>query len=118
MIYIPTLITFSCFLYQIDQQEPVISPVVYPFCFRHDLCFWIEDAESEELLLAAIRYVMLDCVHSVKLLRILGHDETNSLSYCYRLIYSRCDGLLSHKETVKLQNDLRRLLLRLNFHLR
>ena len=109
---------FPCFLYQIDHQEPVIPTVVFPLCFRHDLCFWIEDAESEELLLAAIRYVTFDCVHSVKLLRILRHEETNSLSYCYRLIYSRCDGPLSHKGTVKLQNDLRRLLLRLNFHLR
>ena len=56
--------------------------------------------------------------HSVRLLRVLRHEESDLLSFCYRIIYSRCDGPLSHRETVELQNKLRLLLIDLNFDLR
>eukprot|EP00794_Sanderia_malayensis_P007194 gene7194-8000_t len=103
---------------RLDQEmehKPIVS---YPLCYRHDLCFWVTDSVSEELLFAAIRFYTNVTIHSVRLLKILRHEETNLLSYCYRLIYSRCDGPLSHKETVMMQNALRLALMDMKFDLR
>ena len=103
----------------LDRSCELSAPrVVYPLCYRHDLCFWVNEIESEDVILAAIRHCCNDVVHSVRLLRILRHEESKLLSFCYRIIYSRCDGPLSHNETVELQNRLRLLLLDLKFELR
>ena len=114
-------LTSMLFLFQVNLGLRCNLPnpkVMYPLCYRHDLCFWVKEAESEDVLLAAIRHCCGDIVHSVKLLRILRHEESGLLSFCYRMIYSRCDGPLSQKESVELQNKLRLCLIDLNFDLR
>lgn len=47
------------------------------------------------------------------------HDtEQDKVSYNYRMMYSSCDRSLSHIETVKMQNLLRRKLLNCDFPLK
>lgn len=47
------------------------------------------------------------------------HDtEQDKVSYNYRMMYSSCDRPLSHIETVKMQNLLRRKLLNCDFPLK
>ena len=107
------------FQVNLDSKCSLPSPeVLYPLCYRHDLCFWIKEFESEDALFAAIRHCCHDVVHSVKLLRVLRHEESDSLSFCYRIIYSRFDGPLSKRESVELQNRLRLVLIDLKFELR
>ena len=104
-------------LQHLDVERP--SPTsLFPLCYRHDLCFWLSELASEQTLLTALRYLADGAIHSVRLLRILRHEETDLISYCYRIIYSRCDGPLSHKESVALQNQIRLTLLDLKFQLR
>lgn len=98
----------------------------YPLCHRHDFCFWLDDdvtmlkmkKRSEADLLSAVRWVCGDIIHTMRLIKLLRHEESNMVSYCYRIIYGRLDGPLDHVTCVKVQNELRLYLLRLGYALR
>ena len=90
----------------------------YQLCYRHDLCFWLDGKHSENDLLTAVRYLCSDLMYAVRLLKVLRHEESDCISYCYRMLYSRVEGPLSHADTVAKQNELRWNLLDKGFQLR
>lgn len=109
-----------------DLKNDTITPlktdierrIKYPLCFRHDLCFWLDENSDEQKLYNAIRWVCKDIIHSVRLLKVLRHEESGCVSYCYRIMYCRVDGPLTRQDTVLMQNNLRKLLLENGFQLR
>ena len=98
--------------------ETLPTTVKFPLCFRHDLCFWLKNGNTENQLLTAILQVADDIVHSVRLIKVLHYEDSDMISYCYRIIYCRVDGPLCHLESVILQNNLRKHLLKIGFELR
>lgn len=58
------------------------------------------------------------CVRDVWFLERYHDTEQDKVSYNYRMAYSSCDRPLSHIQTVKMQNLLRRKLLNCDFPLK
>ncbi|XP_065669350.1 ferredoxin-fold anticodon-binding domain-containing protein 1 isoform X3 [Hydra vulgaris] len=92
--------------------------ILYPLCYRHDLCLWLDNQHSEEELLSTILTNAHDCLYGIVLLKLLNYKESNLVSYCYRMIYSRLDGPLTHLDSVIIQNNVRLRLLEAGFKLR
>lgn len=92
--------------------------IKHPLCYRHDLCFWLDNKHTEHDLMESISLSSHNFVHSVRLIKVLRHEESNCVSYCYRMIYARLDGPLSHEDSVQLQNKLRLFLLDQGYDLR
>ena len=103
---------------QITQHKLTNMLIKHTLCYRHDLCFWLNDNHSEADLLRCVTVLCGCVVHSVRLLKVLRHVETGCTSYCYRIIYNRVDGPLSHEESVVLQNNLRLFMLHQGYMLR
>ena len=103
---------------QITQHKLTNTLIKHTLCYRHDLCFWLDNNHSEDDLLRCIAVLCGCVVHSVRLLKVLRHVETGCTSYCYRIIYNRVDGPLSHQESVVLQNNLRLFMLHQGYMLR
>lgn len=78
----------------------------------------MDELHTEKDLYKAMRLITRDYLHSVRLIKVLKHTETNLISYCYRMIYCRLDGPFHHEHCVGIQNELRKYLLKLEFKLR
>ena len=104
--------------YLYSSEKGYQTLIKHPLCYRHDLCFWLDEAHTEEHLLECIRLITHNLVHSVRLIKVLRHQETSCVSYCYRMIYGRLDGPMSHSDSVQLQNKLRLFLLHKGYVLR
>ena len=98
--------------------ETLPTTIKFPLCFRHDLCFWLKNGNTENQLLAAIRRIAEETVHSVRLIKVLHYEDSEMISYCYRIMYCRVDGPLSHLESVNMQNKLRKYLMNIGYELR
>jgi len=92
--------------------------IQYPLCFRHDICFWLKDGNTEDQFIQSIHSITKNLVHSVRLIKVLRYDSNEVVSYCYRVLYNRLDGPLNHLHTVHLQNIIRKHLLSIGFDLR
>jgi len=78
----------------------------------------LEQGHTEDELVSAIRHIGGDYVHSIRLIKVLKYTESDLVSYCYRILYSRLDGALHHEACVTIQNELRLYLISLGFSLR
>ena len=101
-----------------NSEREYSRSIQFSLCHRHDLCFWLDEVHTEKDLFASIRQMCGGYVHSVRLIKVLKHTESNLVSFCYRLIYSRLDGPFHHEVCVKMQNELRLYLLKKGYSLR
>ncbi|XP_066926635.1 ferredoxin-fold anticodon-binding domain-containing protein 1 homolog [Clytia hemisphaerica] len=99
-------------------EREYLRSIKFSLCHRHDLCFWLDEKHTERDLFASIRQLCGGNVHSVRLIKVLKHTESNVVSFCYRMIYRRLDGPFHHEVCVKMQNKLRLYLLTMGFSLR
>lgn len=102
----------------IRHDEVIPTTIKFPLCYRHDLCFWLKEGNTENELLVAIRKLCGNLIHSFRLLKVLRYEDSDRISYCYRIIYNRIDGPFTHLDSVNLQNYLRKHLIGIGFELR
>ena len=91
---------------------------LYAPSYTHDISFWLTKVATEKDFFEAIFKTTQDCVVNV-IFRERYHDKEQDLvSYNYRMVYSRCDGPLTHLQAVEMQNLLRRYLISRGFGLK
>ncbi|EDO45714.1 predicted protein [Nematostella vectensis] len=104
------------FLGQPFGQEDQYTPFnLYPPVFLHDISFWLSNDSTEKAFLETIFHTTQNCVCDVWFRERYRDPVSGAISYNYRMMYSRCDGALSHMQTVEIQNLLRRVLMKKKF---
>ncbi|XP_022798276.1 ferredoxin-fold anticodon-binding domain-containing protein 1-like [Stylophora pistillata] len=89
-----------------------------PPSYIHDISFWITEQMTEQQFFQDIYETTQGSVCDVWFVERYHDAEQDKVSYNYRMVYSSCDRPLSHIETVKMQNLLRRKLLDCDFPLK
>lgn len=91
---------------------------LFPPTYTHDISFWITEHMTEQQFFQDMYETTQGCVHDVQFIERYHDAEQDKVSYNYRMVYSSCDRPLTHIQTVKMQNLLRRKLLNCNFQLK
>ncbi|XP_068702732.1 ferredoxin-fold anticodon-binding domain-containing protein 1-like [Montipora foliosa] len=91
---------------------------IFPPSYVHDISFWITEHMTEQQFFHDICETTQGCVCDVQFIERYHNTDQDKVSYNYRMVYSSSDKPLSHYQTVKMQNLLRRKLLSCDFHLK
>jgi phenylalanyl-tRNA synthetase beta subunit len=100
-----------------DVMPQFIPFSLFPPIYVHDISFSLTTDTTERRFFQAIHDITGNMVSDVFFRERYIDEVKDQVSYNYRMIYCRCDGPLSHVQTVEMQNKLRLLLLDLNFQL-
>lgn len=91
---------------------------IFPPCYIHDISFWITEHMTEQNFFKEIFETTQGCIQDVQFIERYHDTVRDKVSYNYRMIYSSSDKPLTHIQTVRMQNLLRRRLLSCHYHLK
>lgn len=91
---------------------------LFPPTYIHDISFWVTEQMMEQQFFQDIYETTQGCVCDVQFIERYHDTKQDRVSYNYRMVYSSCDRPLTHLQTVKMQNLLRRKLLNCDFQLK
>lgn len=97
--------------FELSPLGPFSPFSLYPPSYLHDISFWMDPENYDELdFHAIVREASCGVVKNVALVDRFRHPHMGHASLCYRLTYQSSDRALSNSQVLGLQNQLRRLL--------
>ncbi|NP_001093489.1 ferredoxin-fold anticodon-binding domain-containing protein 1 [Danio rerio] len=97
--------------FELSPSGPFSPFSLYPPSYLHDISFWMDPENYDELdFHAIVREASCGVVKNVALVDRFRHPHMGHASLCYRLTYQSSDRALSNSQVLALQNQLRRLL--------